>query len=148
MSKEPKNVNVQVFQFSLGKVVELLKNEQFIFETPYEMSDFEKSKVIENIFLKMPLLSGVFVENYPMYTVLLGKVIIETIFSFVVLGDFKLSGLEFFSELNGLSFSELPLRWKRYITECIWTVYVVQSVKKDVIENIMCRYSEMFNMEG
>lgn len=144
MNMAAKDVDVQIFQFSLQRIVEVLREGNFYFETDNIMSNLEKSRLIENLFLKMPLLSGVFVQNRSSYEVIIGKEIVETLYSFVVEENFRLNDLEFFSDLNGMSFSDLPLRWRRYIFETIWSVSVIQQYNNtSITENLVYRYLEM-----
>lgn len=144
MNMAAKDVDVQIFQFSLQRIVEVLREGNLYFETDNAMSNLEKSRLIENLFLRMPLLSGVFVHNRSSYEVIVGKEIIETLYSFVVEENFRLSSLEFFPDLNGMFFSELPLRWRRYILESIWSVSVIQQYNNtSITENIVYRYLEM-----
>lgn len=86
----------------------------------------------------------VFVQNRSSYEVIIGKEIVETLYSFVVEENFRLNDLEFFSDLNGMSFSDLPLRWRRYIFETIWSVSVIQQYNNtSITENLVYRYLEM-----
>lgn len=147
MIKYPKDVSISVQQYSMKTISNMLSEGKMFFDKEV-LSNKARSKIIENFFLKVPIMSGVFCQLSKGVQVVVGKNIIESIYYFVTENSFSLEGLEYFPELNGKCFSELPLRWKRYILEYIWTVYRINCISDEVSEDICKRYVSMIKQGG
>ena len=143
MNMLARDVFVQTCQYSIKQLLDEIVNGSLFYSSNILLSNREKSKMIENLFLKIPLVSGVFIQRPNFLHLLIGENIMESFNSYVNEESFALSGLEYFPELNGKYFSELPLRWKRYILESLWTIQVIDCPNEEVSQNICQRYLKM-----
>lgn len=101
----------------------------------------EKSRLIESLLLKIPLPTFFFdATNENQWLVVDGLQRLTTLREFVIEQSLKLQGLEFLTQLNGLTFDKLPRPHQRRIQETDLTVCLIQSgTPEDVKFNIFKR---------
>ena len=96
-----------------------------------DMTDIQKSQLIESLFLRIPIpafyFDGGIVDSW---LIIDGLQRLTALKEFVIDKTLKLTGLEFFSDLNGLTFSELPRAFVRRIEETNIVAYIVIYLKE------------------
>ena len=113
--------------------------------TGYTGFSHEKmSDIIESILLYFPI-GEIYATISPSeeIDVIGGRRLLDSIYHFI--GDnFRLYGMEFFPELNGKKFSELPRHIKNRILETELTIHSIQTTEdKAIIESFRRRIKEI-----
>jgi hypothetical protein len=86
-----------------------------------------QSKLIESILIRIPI-PAIYVDatDEERWLIVDGLQRLTALRRFVVTGDLRLRGLEFLADLEGKSFEELTLRFKRRILETQFFVYAIE----------------------
>lgn len=111
---------IQHSDFSLETLSRMIENNIVDLNPHYQRrnrwTDDKQSKLIESFILNVPVPPIYFSEDdYGVYSVIDGKQRLTAIHEFLS-GSFKLKNLEVFSDLNGLTFNELPNQIKHALS--------------------------------
>lgn len=109
-----------------------------------QMTAEDMSRIIEDIFFGVPLVTGIFVRYGGHDYGLIGLNVLASLDMFINRQTFKLTGLTYFSEFNGCSFNELGLHWKRKITEEYWNICYIDGNDDELVKTVRDRYVEMY----
>lgn len=136
----PNDINLGKDNYSCDQIVEMLENDEINLATIFQRraglwTEVQKSKFIESMMLRFPIpplyFNVVFKDEekqYPFWEVIDGLQRLYTIKEFVhgVNGKkLKLQGLDFYPELDGLSFDDLPRHLVRNFKACQLQLHLV-----------------------
>jgi len=132
-SAVPADVNIGIKNLSLDIIVSRLKNDEIDLNPEFQRGSdlwdvIQKSRLMESLMLRIPIPSFYFdASDDDRWVVVDGLQRLSAIQGFIVDGNYKLTGLEYFKdELEGLSFSELPRQYARRILETQLSVYTIE----------------------
>jgi uncharacterized protein with ParB-like and HNH nuclease domain len=119
-SKAQESLVIQHSDFSLETLSRMIYNEIVDLNPHYQRrnrwTEDKQSKLIESFILNVPVPPIYFSEDdYGVYSVIDGKQRLTSIHDFLS-DSFRLKNLEVFTELNGLTFSELPSQIKHALS--------------------------------
>lgn len=129
-------INIVMEPLAVGSLLERLEDDEYMgidLNTSFQRraglwSQEKKSRLIESFLLKIPLPAFYFdTSNEARWLVIDGLQRISAIKEFMVDKTLVLSGMEFFTDLNGLRFDELPKQLARRIKENSIVTYRVKS---------------------
>ncbi|MFD0201269.1 MULTISPECIES: DUF262 domain-containing protein [Saccharothrix] len=112
------DIRVTTKQFSLRHLMDLIEDRGLELAPDFQRNQVwrpsQKSKLIESILLQFPLPAFYFAETADGdLRVVDGMQRLSTIHSFMRLSGFSLSGVEYLDEVEGATFDELALPWRR-----------------------------------
>lgn len=113
------------------KIIYFLHNDEIEFNASFQRKaglwkKSQKSQLFESIFLRIPLPAFYFdASDDGRWLIIDGLQRVTTLREFVVDKTLKLEGMEFFPELNGCSYDQLPRALQRRIDETVINVYLV-----------------------
>lgn len=143
---DPSKIDINMKTLSLDAIVKRLKNEEMNLNTDFQRkaglwTDVKKSQLIESILLKIPLPAFYFdASKDDNWLIIDGLQRVTALKEFIVDKSLKLKGMEFFSDLDDLTYNDLPRPFVRRIDETILVVYMVnKSTPKNVKYNIFKR---------
>lgn len=94
--------------------------------------DTKKSRLIESILIKVPLPIFYFdSRDDERWTIVDGLQRITTFNDYILKNSFKLVNLEYLTDLDGVSFNDLPRSMQRRIRECIIQTYCIRKGTPD-----------------
>lgn len=131
-SFDPTKINITMVPMALDSLVRRLKNEEINLNTEFQRksglwSNVKKSQLIESLLLKIPLPAFYFdASDDGEWLIIDGLQRITAIYEFIVMKTLKLEGLEFFNDLNGLGYEELPRQFSRRIDESSLITFTVK----------------------
>jgi len=137
---DPKAIKIEIKQQSLDSVIKRLKYKEISFYADYQRrpdlwDEVKKSLLIESILLQLPIPAFYFdVKDADVWEVIDGLQRLSTLQSFVVDGKLKLQGLEYLTQYEGMTYSQLPRPLLRTIDETQITVFLIQKGTPDDVK--------------
>lgn len=128
---DPSKIDIKMDKITVDSIIKRIKNEELEFDSTFQRKaglwkPVQKSRLIESILLKIPLPAFYFdASNDDKWQIIDGLQRIGTIKEYVVDQSFKLNGLEFLHDLDGVSFDGLPRPLQRRIEETNLNAYLV-----------------------
>lgn len=128
---DPTKINITMAPMAMDSLVKRLQNEEINLNTEFQRkgglwSNTKKSQLIESLLLKIPLPAFYFdASDEGDWLIIDGLQRITAIHEFIVQKTLKLEGLEFFNDLNGLGYDELPRQFTRRIDESSLITFTV-----------------------
>ena len=129
---DPTKINITMAPMALDSLVKRLKNHEINLNTEFPRkgglwSNTKKSQLIESLLLKIPLPAFYFdASDEGDWLIIDGLQRITALNEFIVKKTLKLEGLEFFNDLNGLGYDELPRQFTRRIDESSLITFTVK----------------------
>lgn len=130
---DPSKIDIDMKTMELSSLISRIRYGEVDLNTAFQRkaglwSDQKKSQLIESILLRIPLPAFYFDGgDSDNWLIIDGLQRITSIKEFVVDIKLKLTGLEFFKDLEGMKYSELPRMFARRIEETNIVTYIVKS---------------------
>ena len=147
----PSEIDIVMKSITLDSIVKRIENDEINIHTEFQRrpglwSDVQKSQLIESLLLRIPLPAFYFDESdEDRWLVIDGLQRITTLKEFIVDKSLQLKGLEFFTDLNGCKFDDLPRAFVRRMEE---TVLVSFNVRAGTPENVKFNIFKRINTGG
>lgn len=151
----PSDISLGKDNYSCAQIIDMLRNDEINLETLYQRNSGlwdirTKSRFIESMILKFPIPPIYFnviyldkEQKFPHWEVIDGLQRLSTIKEFVIGIDGKklsLDGMDFYPEMNGLKFDQLPRHLIRNFESCQLQLHLVYpNTPKQVIRRIFER---------
>jgi len=141
-----KSIVNEISRIKIYELKELIENNEYKI---YKEESFnknwdnkKKSKLIESLLLNIPIIEIKLNEyEYLRYEIIDGREIVKTMISFLS-GEFKLEGLEYLHELEGVDYNNLPEKNRKYLyLKDIRCIAMLDS-NKEQTEEIFKRYNK------
>ena len=148
---DPTKINITMNPIALESLVKRLRNEEINLNTEFQRkgglwSNVKKSQLIESLLLKIPLPAFYFdASDDGNWLIIDGLQRITAINEFIVKKTLKLEGMEFFNDLNGLGYDELPRQFSRRIDE---SALITFTVKEGTPVNVKYNIFKRLNTGG
>ena len=123
-------IDIEKDQYSIGTICRKLKSGSLGYDRDgmeILLNDRQLSKIIESIFIGIPLPSAyinAMSEEYH-WEAITGHTVLEALNRFVVKENLVLEGLEIHTELNGMSFKDLPEFWAEDFLDVYWSLIIL-----------------------
>ena len=148
---DPSKIDIAMQPITMDSLIKRIKNKEINLETDFQRksglwSKTQKSQLIESLLLKIPLPAFYFdaeMEDY--WLIIDGLQRITTLKEFIIDRSLKLTGLEFFCDLERFTYEELPRAFIRRIEE---TNLVAFTVKKGTPVNVKYNIFKRINTGG
>ncbi|MGE8684697.1 MAG: DUF262 domain-containing protein [Acinetobacter sp.] len=153
-------IDIIVKPMTISKLLDRLENNELKLDPDFQRAsnlwdNKRKSRLIESIILKIPLPSFYFNEDDDgNYSVVDGLQRLSAIFQFISseelsrslrmkMSDLKLSDMQYLTDLNGKTFSEIPRNYRRAINELEITSTIIRPSTPDLVKfNIFARLNQ------
>lgn len=128
---DPSKIDITMKPLTLDALLKRIRNDEIEFDTSFQRkaglwNKMQKSQLIESIFLRIPLPAFYFdASDDGRWLIIDGLQRVTTLREFVVDQTLVLEEMEFFPELNGCSYDQLPRAFQRRIDETVINVYLV-----------------------
>jgi hypothetical protein len=128
---DPAKIQIRMMQLTVHSINERIKHFELEFNSAFQRmpglwSNKQKSQLIESIMLRIPLPAfyfDAFDDNK--WIIIDGLQRISSFKEFMVDGSLSLTEMEFFTDLNGMYFSDLPRSLQRRLEESNINAYIV-----------------------
>lgn len=144
---DPSKIDIDMKTMELSSIIKRLEYNEINMNTDFQRksglwTEVQKSQLIESLLLRIPIpafyFDGGVKDNW---LIIDGLQRITALKEFVVDKTLRLTGLEFFRDLNGVTFDELPRTFVRRIEETNIVAYVVKggtpaNVKYNIFKRI------------
>ena len=144
---DPSKIDIDMKTMELSSIIERLKYNEINMNTNFQRksglwTNVQKSQLIESLFLRIPIpafyFDGGIKDNW---LIIDGLQRITALKEFVIDESLSLSGLEFFQDLEGMKYPELPRTFIRRIKETNIVAYIVKggtpaNVKYNIFKRI------------
>lgn len=147
----PSKIDIIMKPITLDSIVKRIKNKEINMKTAFQRKSglwdkIKKSQLIESLLLKIPLPAFYFDESREDdWLIIDGLQRITTLKEFMVDKTLALEGLEFFSDLNGCKFDDLPRAFTRRMEE---TNLVAFNVRAGTPQNVKFNIFKRINTGG
>lgn len=138
---DPDLIRVNSKSFALRNVLDMIRDEELDLAPDFQRQQvwkaYQKSRLIESILLQIPLPSFYFTEETDgVMRVVDGLQRLSTIEQFcrVDEGGFRLNGLEYLHDVEGLRFGELAPSWQRRLRNTQLFVHVIDPQTPDPVK--------------
>lgn len=132
---DPTKIQIRMMQLTIQLIVDRIEHEEIEFYSPFQRipglwTATQKSQLIESILLRIPLPAFYFdATDDNKWIIIDGLQRISVIKEFICdKPGMRLKGMEFFSDLDGQTFSELPRSLQRRLVECNINAYIVDPI--------------------
>jgi len=144
---DPSKIDIDMKTMELSSIIKRLQYGEINMNTDFQRksglwTEVQKSQLIESLLLRIPIpafyFDGGIKDNW---LIIDGLQRITALKEFVVDQSLKLTGLEFFKDLEGMNFTELPRTFTRRIDETNIIAYIVKggtpaNVKYNIFKRI------------
>jgi len=128
---DPAKIQIRMMQLTIHSINERIRHEELEFNSAFQRmpglwSDKQKSQLIESVLLRIPLPAfyfDAFDDNK--WIIIDGLQRISSFMEFMVNNKLALTGMEFFTDLNGMFFKDLPRSLQRTLEESNINAYIV-----------------------
>ena len=135
---EPEEFNFSYRQFCVESVIRLFNQKKLILDE-CKWSTRKCSLFIESILIRIPLDFFYIDRTSEQYKTISGSNRLFAI-KLIVLESYKLEGLEFLTELNGLTFQQLSRKYQRRILETNLHFHLIEpGTPPSIVDNISRR---------
>jgi len=128
---DPSLISIRIVSMTIDTVVKRIEHNEFEFDSAFQRkaglwNNTNKSQLIESILLRVPLPAFYFdASDDNKWLIIDGLQRVSTLREFIVDKKMKLTGMEFFEDLNGLKYDALPRPMQRRIAETNIVAYIV-----------------------